>query len=569
MKIVSLLTTCLFCVQFLFANSVNLNKDQSPIIFILDASGSMWGQVEGKAKIEIARDVLDELVANFETDRPTGLVAYGHRQKGDCQDVEFLVDPESGTPASVQEKLKALKPLGKTPLAHSASLVIDKLKSQSKASTVILLTDGIETCEGDLCQVVADAKKAGIDFVMHIVGFDLGDNDRMALECAAKEGEGLYLDASNSEELSDALNQATELSIENLEATLEVTCTKDQKLIDAVIKVYKAGDSEALASARSYDRPATNPVKFHLPAGNYDIKAELLGSTRRGVPPAVLSDVEVPADTITEKTIDFSPGMVSVKSTMNGEPWDATVNVYSVPEGTSFGGGRTYTGPNTNPLVRELEPGTYEVVLQALNIKGVSTSKKFENVLVVAGETVELAHNFELGQLSVQSTTNGALSDASVSIYSKDPRKSVDGGRTYTSASSNPSLYNLTPGVYDVELKVLVVKGPAITKKFEDVHVKANETTAIAHNFDAGTIKVGAKTGSELLDAVVSIYSINPSQSYGGGRTYTSESSNPKTFELTPGTYEVTVKPIKKEYETKKFTVTVEAGKTIEQIATY
>lgn len=569
MKTLSLLITFLFFSQMVLANPIAITEDKSSIIFILDASGSMWGQVDGKTKIEIAREVLDELVANFDATRPTGLVAYGHRQKGDCSDVEFLVDPSTGTPSMIQEKLKSIKPLGKTPLAHSAALVIENLKSQTKASTVILLTDGIETCDGDLCQIVAEAKAAGIDFVMHVVGFDLGDNDRKALECAAQEGDGLYLDASNSEELSDALNQATELSVENLEATLAVEITKDQKLIDAVVGVYKAGESKALATARSYDHAPSNPAEFHLPAGTYDIKAELLGNSRRSVPPIVLYKVEVPADTITEKTIDFSPGQVSVKSTMNGEPWDATVKIYGTAEGKDFGGGRTYTGPKTNPLIRELAPGTYDVVLTALNVKGAETAQKFENVVITAGEMVELAHNFELGELSVKSTTNGELSDATVNVYTQNPRKSVGGGRTYTAPTSNPNLRNLTPGVYDIEIGVLIVKGPDVKKIFKGVTVKAGETTSVEHNFEAGTLKVGAKSGSELLDAMVSIYSINPRKSYSGGRTYTSESSNPSSYQLSPGTYEVTVKPIKKGFEIKKYTVTIEAGKTVEQIAVY
>ncbi|MFT6783463.1 MAG: hypothetical protein ACJA1A_003403 [Saprospiraceae bacterium] len=54
----------------------------SPIILIMDGSGSMWGQINGEAKIEIARKVVGYLVDNLEEERPIGLVTYGHRQKG-------------------------------------------------------------------------------------------------------------------------------------------------------------------------------------------------------------------------------------------------------------------------------------------------------------------------------------------------------------------------------------------------------------------------------------------------------------------------------------------------------
>ncbi len=61
------------------------------IIFILDASGSMWGQVGGFAKITIARDVLTSLIKELPDNATVGLVAYGHRRKGDCDDVEELI----------------------------------------------------------------------------------------------------------------------------------------------------------------------------------------------------------------------------------------------------------------------------------------------------------------------------------------------------------------------------------------------------------------------------------------------------------------------------------------------
>lgn len=46
----------------------------------------MWGQVEGTAKITIAKDVLTSLVTDLPQDLNVGLVAYGHRRKGDCRD---------------------------------------------------------------------------------------------------------------------------------------------------------------------------------------------------------------------------------------------------------------------------------------------------------------------------------------------------------------------------------------------------------------------------------------------------------------------------------------------------
>ena len=98
----------------------------APIIFIYDASGSMWGQMEGKTKQEIAASVLATSIDNFAENQQIGLVAYGHRKKGDCTDVETLLPLTNTSKSDVTTAVKNIKPLGKTPLAFSAEKVIDQ-----------------------------------------------------------------------------------------------------------------------------------------------------------------------------------------------------------------------------------------------------------------------------------------------------------------------------------------------------------------------------------------------------------------------------------------------------------
>lgn len=62
----------------------------SNMLIILDASNSMWGQVDKTAKIETARGVLGDLVADLPADLNVGLMAYGHGDKESCTDVAML-----------------------------------------------------------------------------------------------------------------------------------------------------------------------------------------------------------------------------------------------------------------------------------------------------------------------------------------------------------------------------------------------------------------------------------------------------------------------------------------------
>ncbi|MEZ4685301.1 MAG: hypothetical protein R3B47_04320 [Bacteroidia bacterium] len=61
---------------------------------------------------------------------------------------------ENKSKEAVKGHLQQIKPLGKTPLAASALMVIERLKTANEKATIILITDGIESCGGDLCEVV-------------------------------------------------------------------------------------------------------------------------------------------------------------------------------------------------------------------------------------------------------------------------------------------------------------------------------------------------------------------------------------------------------------------------------
>ena len=60
-------------------------------IIVLDASGSMWGQIDGRPKVDIARETLRTVLQSVPSDMELGLMAYGHREKGSCVDIELHV----------------------------------------------------------------------------------------------------------------------------------------------------------------------------------------------------------------------------------------------------------------------------------------------------------------------------------------------------------------------------------------------------------------------------------------------------------------------------------------------
>ena len=182
----------------------------SSAILVLDASGSMWGEMGETTKIGIARDVIDDMLTTWDKDTPLGLMAYGHRKKGDCTDIELLQAPAKLDSAAFSKKVRALNPTGKTPMVQSVIDAAEALSYEDNKSTVILISDGEETCGLDPCEIGRSLKDKGVDFTAHVIGFGVTFEQSAGLQCLAETTGGRYLPAEDAGELSDAIRIAAE-----------------------------------------------------------------------------------------------------------------------------------------------------------------------------------------------------------------------------------------------------------------------------------------------------------------------------------------------------------------------
>ena len=180
----------------------------SDTMIILDASGSMWGIAGGQTKIASARTAVRGLLEAWPDNRKLGLMAYGHRRKGDCGDIETIAPVGGIDAAALAGAVDRLNPKGKTPIAASLTKAADDLKSAETRATIILVSDGIETCGGDPCAVAKALEASGVDFTAHVIGFDVSDPAAKAqLRCIADVSGGIYRDAEDGAGLGDALKE--------------------------------------------------------------------------------------------------------------------------------------------------------------------------------------------------------------------------------------------------------------------------------------------------------------------------------------------------------------------------
>jgi hypothetical protein len=175
------------------------------VLFVLDASGSMAGRAQGESKIEAARRVLSGTLADLAPHAEVGVIAFGHRREADCRDVELLVPIASHAAHDLERAVQGLRPRGKTPITRALEAAADQVKGRPAPSSIVLVSDGQETCGGDPCARVGALRAQGLRVTVHVVGFDVTDAERRQLQCVAQAGGGAYFGAASAGELSAAL----------------------------------------------------------------------------------------------------------------------------------------------------------------------------------------------------------------------------------------------------------------------------------------------------------------------------------------------------------------------------
>jgi len=260
-------------------------------IIVLDGSGSMWAQIDGTARIEIARDTLNEVLGGLPADLELGLMTYGAREKGNCADIQVLVPPGVGTAAAISAAAAKINPKGKTPLSDAVRLAADALQYTEERATVILITDGLETCNADPCALGAELESRGIDFTVDVLGFGLSDEDGQKVACLAENTGGKYLSASDGDSLVAALTETVAEAAApeppppppppepakpefNLVPTLSLAegapdYENDQVLFEILVRNEDGSPGKSLAAGYGTD------FRRYVPPGAYVVRAKL------------------------------------------------------------------------------------------------------------------------------------------------------------------------------------------------------------------------------------------------------------------------------------------------------
>jgi Ca-activated chloride channel family protein len=191
-------------------------RDDQNFLFIVDASGSMRDEMDGKEKFQIVKDVVESIVRKLPPGSLVGLRVYGHRKtaldEGCDLDSELVLPIGPLNAERFMEKVRPLRCRGMTPLTYSlreAIKDISRVPPEAELVT-ILLTDGGETTRGAKPpKAAAELAASRKGMKLHVVGFDINDEvERDQLLETAAAGGGRYFPARRAADLLRAFTAA-------------------------------------------------------------------------------------------------------------------------------------------------------------------------------------------------------------------------------------------------------------------------------------------------------------------------------------------------------------------------
>lgn len=183
------LVVLIFQIRISSAQNVAV-KERTRILFVLDASGSMfqpWGS-NNEPRIISAKRILNEIMDSLERNNKVELAlrVYGHQSPlgaKDCKDTKLEAGFSRNNISFIRSKLKAIQPKGITPIAYSLQQAASDFPDAVARNIIILMTDGEESCSGDPCAVAYELEKKKVVLKHFAIGIGISESSAKTFEC--------------------------------------------------------------------------------------------------------------------------------------------------------------------------------------------------------------------------------------------------------------------------------------------------------------------------------------------------------------------------------------------------
>lgn len=282
------------------------------ILIMADFSLSMGTRWKQRAKIVVLRDAILRIVQEIHREYPQvriGLRLFGHRspeQWKDCRDTRLEVPIQRGTEKNIRQILYMYEPRGVTPLAYALSQALRDFPPEFRGeqNVIIIVTDGMDACGGNVCQTIQMLRKAGISVKPFLVGVNLPEEVFGQLMCAGVVG----FNARAEEELYQYLRVIVDrvLSLSSLDIAFLDQMGRPTET-DLPILIFSHVDSSLKIGALHTLNTRGKPDTLYLsPAETYFLQGG-------GVPDQVVEEITLEPGSHLHLEIPYPTGHVEVR----------------------------------------------------------------------------------------------------------------------------------------------------------------------------------------------------------------------------------------------------------------
>jgi Ca-activated chloride channel family protein len=282
------------------------------ILFVLDASGSMYAKMGKDNRITVAKRMLSRMVDSlqYQEDLEIALRVYGHQSQKtehNCKDTKLEVPFSPNNHSDIKERIKSIRPKGTTLIAYSLQeAAYDFTKTSGVRNIIILITDGIEECDGDPCAVSLALQKQGVILRPFVIGIGLSVEFKAQFDCV-----GRYFEAETEEDFSEVLNVVISQAINNTSTQVNLLDSYGKPTETDVNMTFTdaATDRVIYNYFHTLDYRGNPDTLYIDPSYKYNI-------TVHTVPPVVKKDIELTAGKHNTIAIDAPQG--KLKFEING-----------------------------------------------------------------------------------------------------------------------------------------------------------------------------------------------------------------------------------------------------------
>lgn len=162
----------------------------------------MWAKWDKGTRMDGAKKVLTKMVDSLKNvdGLEMALRCYGHQSPvsvHDCKDTKLEVPFHTNNAQEIIDFVKGVTPNGWTPIAYTLTQAAADFPSTPGKNIILLITDGIEECDGDPCEVSQQLQARNIILKPYIIGIGLNDEKMKFFDCV-----GRYYNPKNEKELN-------------------------------------------------------------------------------------------------------------------------------------------------------------------------------------------------------------------------------------------------------------------------------------------------------------------------------------------------------------------------------